>query len=355
MRASAVVSEAWRNLRTGTSRALLLTTLLAAVTGLLGIADIMSVHALEQKAEQYLGSGAAIRAVSIDALVDPQSCEALGSATTVRAAGAIAAATPITATALPRSPLPAFTVTPSFATVLGLDPAHASGVWISASLAQTLHAGIGTSLATAEGPLEISGIFAWPDDGRDSRVGSAVLVPDRTLKRFDECWAAVWPTSDETDDLLRFAADPWALTDSAVTVTQVNRNFGTSFEGHAEFLGRSTRHILPVSVVAGFFIAVTSVRLRRLEYAGALHAGQSRAASAAVCLLETLVWSGAGALISTAALVLTARITSLDGGLVTATTGLRAACATMAGTVLGAAISIALVRESHLFRYFKDR
>lgn len=355
MRASAVISEAWRNLRSGTSRALLLSTLLVAVTVLLGVADIVTVRSLQEKAGQYLGSGAAIRTVSIEALVDPLSCGALGDVSTVRATGALAGATPITTTALPRAPLPAFSVTPSFAAVLGLDPAQASGVWISETLAQTLHADLGTNLDTARGPLTISGIFAWPDDGRDSRLASAVLVPDVTQERFDECWAAVWPTSEETDDLLRFAAAPGAPADSAVTVGQVNRNFGTSFEGHTEYLDRSTRHILPVGTVAGFFIAVTSVRLRRLEHAGALHAGQSRAASAAVCFLETLVWSGVGALVAAVTLLLTARSMSVDGGLVPATTGLRAVCAAAASALLGSAASIALVRESHLFRYFKDR
>lgn len=355
MRASAIFSEVWRNIRTGTARSLLLTLVLASLMTVLGVADIVSIASLEEKAETFVDSGAAIRTVSLETRIDPRSCDVLSDAETVRASGAIAATAPVTLAALPHGSIPAYSVTPSFASVLALEPELAAGVWIPENLAEILHASPGATVQTDTGTLQVSGVFEWPDDGRDSRLRYAILVPDVTLDRYDECWAAVWPTSEETDVLLRFAGALGGSTDEPLTLAQVNRNHGSSFDGYEEYLSRITQHAIPVGAVVGFLIAFTSVRLRRLEYAGALHAGQTRAAAAATGLLETVVWCVAAALIASAALLLTARALSSTGELTSAATGIRAAAATSGGALVGAATALTLVRESHLFRYFKDR
>ncbi len=355
MKTSTILSEAWRNIRTGTTRALLLAFLLAICATVLAATDVTSIVRLEQEATQFRDSGASIRTVSAEASIDPASCDAVASAPTVTASGALGAATAISVTTLPGSSIPAYAVTPSFAAVLGLDTSLERGVWIPEGLAETLQATVGTVLQTTTGEMRISGIYDWPDDGRDSRLNYAFLIPDATKTSYDECWASIWPTSTESEDLLRFAGATDRSDDTPLTLSQVNKKHGTSFDGNTEYQSRITQYTLPIGLAIGLLIAFTSVRLRRLEYAGALHAGQRRTTTIATALLETLVWAGTAAVLAAAATLLIARVLSPESGFDIAATSIRTVLATAAGTFVGTVISLVLIRESHLFRYFKDR
>lgn len=355
MKATTILSEAWRNVRTGTTRAVLLAVVLAAAGIALVVTDMLSIVALEHEAEEFRDSGAAIRTLSAEAYIDADSCTALAGANTVQASGALTPAAAVTVSTLPSGSIPAFTVSPSFASVLGLDTALEDGVWIPESLATTLHAGVGTILETTAGPLRIAGVYDWPDDGRDSRLNYAFLVPDATRTGFDECWALIWPTSVETEDLLRFAGQVDSPNDVPLALSQVNKSHGTSFDGNTEYHARITQHTVPLGALIGLLIAFTGVRLRRLEYAGALHAGQRKTAALATALVETVLWAGAALLVAAATVLVTAQILSPGSAVTIAATGIRTLTATAAGALVGTVAALSILRESHLFRYFKDR
>ena len=98
-----------------------------------------------------------------------------------------------------------------------------------------------------------------------------------------------------------------------------------------------------------------AVRLRRLELAGALHVGVSRRALLAQTALETVLWSAAGLVLVVCALAVAVRVGNPADPWETFAVSAPAAAAAGAAALAGAVAAVSLVREEHLFRYFKDR
>lgn len=354
MKASAILSEAWRNLATGTTRALLFAMLFAALIATFALADILTISGLRTKAEQFRDSGAAIRTLVAEDHVDASSCDALAETAPIGAAGAMASTQPVVFSVMPGNSVPAFEVTPSLADVLQLNAAQPLGVWISEQLADTLKAVPGSVIPTASGPLTVAGTFPWPDDGRDSRLGYAVLIPSRSQAPLDECWATIWPTSAVADNLLRSAATVDFASTTPRNLSQVNKNHGTTFDGNAEYLDRLTRGVPFLGGLASLLLGYTATRIRRLEYAGALHAGARKTDTLATALVETSAWASVGALTASAVLALTAEQdpASFAPVFITST---KIVLSAFALAIAGSAIALVGIRERHLFRYFKDR
>ncbi|GHC73246.1 hypothetical protein GCM10007079_07010 [Nocardiopsis terrae] len=355
MRPSAILSEAWRNLATGTSRAAVFGLGLAVVCGALAVADARNIVALEQRAAEFVASGASVRVLSAESSVNGSSCDALSGVPGVGGAGALRERAALRLDAMPDNPLPAYTVTPGLAAVLGVETVTAEGVWLSEETARTLEATPGQSLGTAEGALTVAGTFPYPDDGRDVRPGYAALVPSADTDPFDECWARVWPPSESTQELLLSAVAADSPADTALTTGQLNASLGETFDGAAEFSDRITRFVPPATALAGLLLGFVSVRLRRLEFASALHVGQSRRSQLVTALLETGVWSTSGLVLAGCALVLASHAGNPgEPGAVLAVSG-PGLVAAVPACLAGAALALAGVRERHLFRYFKER
>jgi hypothetical protein len=355
VRLSTILSEVARNLATGTTRAVGLALALGVAAGALATLDASTIVGMEHDAARYRSAAADVRTVSAPGLVDPQACDALGGSTSVQDAGALVPTTPVVPSATPASPLQSFAVTPSLAGVLAVRSPLPEGVWMSDQLAERLGLARGATLETHDGPLVLAGTFAWPDDGRDGRLGFAVLRPTVTNARFEECWAAAWPTTPAVEDLLRGVVDVQPQSTEAITVGQVNRSLGAAYDAHATYVARPTRYTVAACAVLGLVLGYASVRRRRLEHAGALHAGQSRSAQLATSSLETVVWAAVGTAVSVVGLrVVVARVGAMDPtavfDVVVRGPVLGALCA-----VVGATVAACLVREQHLFRYFKDR
>ncbi|MFC7328884.1 hypothetical protein [Marinactinospora rubrisoli] len=351
----AVLSEAGRNLASGTTRAAVFALALFAVAGGLAVADARSVVALEQRAAEFVASGASVRTLVAEGMTDGRSCERLGGVEGVRAAGALAAADPLVLEAMPANPLPAYEVTPGMAGVLGVHSVSADGAWLPADLARTLGVRAGETLATTTGPLTVAGTYRYPEDGRDSRLRHAVLVPRPAAGTFDECWAEVWPLSESTDALVYAAAEVRPGTTSNMTIGQLNNRFGASFDGRAEFTGRATRFGLPACALAGLVLGFVAVRLRRLEYAGALHVGVSRRALLGSTVVETAAWSLAAFALAAGALVFAVTVGNPADRLEVYLIGIRGPLAAACAAQAGAVAALLLVREKHLFGYFKNR
>ena len=106
-----------------------------------------------------------------------------------------------------------------------------------------------------------------------------------------------------------------------------------------------------LDVVFGAF----SVRRRRLEYAGALHSGQSKGAQLLEITAETMIWSGLACASSAALLgAYCVRMSSADA--MTVWLGaMRTPCAIFAGVMVSSMLVGMTIRETQLFRFFKQR
>ncbi|GAA3616807.1 hypothetical protein [Microlunatus ginsengisoli] len=362
MRIGSIVSEAWRNLVSGTSRAGWLAAGVVLVAVVLAGVDVRTIVDLQQRAAAYDASGGSVRVVAAEKQVAASSCEALGRLSGVGGAGAWRARRPVTLTAVAQHAVPAYEATPGLAQVLrvragaettggGLD----AGVWLPEDLATRLGVRPGSVLASAEGPLRVSGTYRYPDDGRDSRFAYAVLVPVPVAGRFDACWARVWPANDQVDALLATAPEVVTEDPKPVSTGRLNNSFGDRLDAHAELLQRPTRFTaLGAALAAALLAAVITLR-RRLEHASALHAGVSRSARLAIALTETVAWSVAALLVAAAAVVgLCWRIAPAEP-LVVAAFQLRWLVLIPPAAVVGTTIALTTIRERHLFGYFKDR
>jgi hypothetical protein len=109
--------------------------------------------------------------------------------------------------------------------------------------------------------------------------------------RFDYCWAEVWPPDSTSASLLLLTVADVSQPDVELRVDQLNARFGTELDPAALYRHRITR-FTPVVVVAvaGLLLGRVGVRLRRLEFASAMHAGVSRRA----LLFQVTVETGSG-------------------------------------------------------------
>lgn len=355
MRADVILREAWRNVRSGASRAGWLSVALVVAISLLSCAELMSVSALDKRARDYRSAGASVRILKVEAGVEPEQCEALTRSGGVLSAGAIRPVAPIGITSLPGVATPAFEMTPGFQEVLGLDRDLNSGVLLSEPLARRWNIRPGDSLETDRGSVAVAAVFPYPeDDGRDSRLANAVLLPSLPTGLFDECWVDVWPSTAAFDSLIRSVRSNGPGEATAPVIT-LNATLGSVFAGADEYQNRLTRYSPAASLLLGFIIGFVGGTRRRLEFASSLHAGMTNRDLTLIALVETSMWAGIGGLVSATGLAFVAHIfvpliaDALYGhSLLICGLG-------SAGAITGNLVLVASSRESGLFRYFKER
>lgn len=162
MRMSSIISEALRNLLSGTTRAGLLALAAGLAALALAVVDIATVAALQRQADTFHRSGASVQVLLAEGMVDPVSCDRLGQVPGVHGAGALRQRASITLSAVERNPIPAFDVTPGLRRLLAIPDAAGTGVWVSRDLAHTLGVSPSSSLATASGLMAIAGSMTGP-------------------------------------------------------------------------------------------------------------------------------------------------------------------------------------------------
>lgn len=352
---STVFTEAWRNIRSRTTGAVVLALTLAATVGGLAALDLVTVAGLQRDSLAFDRSGASTRIVTAEHLVDGADCDRLAESPGIRGAGALRQGRPVTLAAAPGDPIPSYAVSPGLGAVLAVRGAGGSGVWMPTSLARLLGVRDGSTLTTTHGPLRVAGLFDYPEDGRDARLGYALLVPEAPTSAFDECWAASWPARSDLDEALRWTGVVHPGSSTPMTIGQLNNNHGPAYDARAAFDARVTGSSWIGAGLVGLLLGYVAARRRRLEYASGLHAGQSRPAQVLTALIESAVWVGGalGLTISSLAVV-AVRVVPEDRRVVllTAVPSLAVAGAmALTGVLLG----VMQTKERHLFTYFKDR
>ncbi|WP_239457382.1 hypothetical protein [Bifidobacterium pullorum] len=234
--------------------------------------------------------------------------------------------------------------------------ADAGGIWVPRDLAHDFGLTAGSELAADRGTVRVAGVYDWPNDGRNTRFAYALIIPvSASNGTFEEAWAKQWPASGQLDQLLYTTAVATGSGHSQTGVTALNKGFDSHYDATGAYEARMTRWMPWAGLSVGILIGLVSVRRRRLEYAGALHSGQTKAAQLLTVTVETLVWSGLGTLASCTLLTAFAWRTSADSPALIAFTACRTPLALFTGTLLAAILAALAIRESRLFRYFKNR
>ncbi|MDR1798978.1 MAG: hypothetical protein LBR19_03705 [Bifidobacteriaceae bacterium] len=350
-----VLREAWRNTASGTSHVARWAVVFAAGVGTCAALDAQTVATLADQASDYRSAGAATWVLAADGAISGPACEALGQIDGVTAAGAMRVLPDkLTITVLPGAPVPAYEVTPGFAAYFGLPVG--SGVGISDQVAANTGLVAGAALHTTAGSGVVSGVYQYPEDGRRSGLGYSALLPVAATGAFDECWVEVWPVTDRIPPLIRLALLPGVAgqENQDITLGQLNRTKGESVDWAGRFDTRLTRSAPVVAVVFGLGLGFAALRSRRLELASNLHDGVPKWWVALQAWFETLVWTVCGALALALALLWVVR-DAAGGWAERAAPGLAATLAGVGGAWLGAVAAALLVREKHLFAYFKNR
>jgi len=356
MRASSVVSEAWRNLITGTSRPVLLTIVAVAVLGGLAATDIRTIVGLSVRAMEFRTSGAAVQLLTASAAISGQRCDALASLPGVLGAGATrqadAQATFLTA---PRSGITTVEATVGLAGVLGIADGTGEGVWLSDTAAETLGADVGTTLPTSLGPVTVRERYSYPPDASERSLAHTAVATVPASGLFDTCWVLVWPQSPAVSTLIRgtYAGDLAAQ--STATFSQLNTRLGATLDGPEMFGQRATSGALIVAALFGLVLGVGCVWARRLEIAGALHAQVPKPALVAQVGLELFAVMLAAVLITLPLTFVLAAHGNPDSLWPAWSAGLRVVVAGALSVLVGGLLAAATTSEKRLFRYFKDR
>ena len=354
VRLDTLLSEAWRNVRTGASRPFVLCALLAPVVLGLSWLDMTQAQSILDNATRYRNGGGATYVMNADGAVDGTRCEALNDVPGVSTAGAMRRrADDFAPVVAPRNGIPVYEITPGLAHQL--DPGYARGVGLDAATARSLGVSLNSLLPGRYADAPVTEVFHYPDDGRDQTLAYAMTEANPPRGMYDQCWVAMWPPAPvEASDLLQstVTGSPRSSSTAKAQVVQLNARMGVEFDDPARFAARSGRYAGLAALVLAAALTVGVSRLRRLELAFARHLGMGRAEVAGLLALETaMVVTGAAAL----GVVLVVGYAHLTGAAEVAPFGTRVVLLALAGCLLGAVGGGLATSRQRVFRFFKAR
>lgn len=291
MRRAELLGECVRNIDSGTTRALLgAIALCGLMIAAIGVDGVAARDALISQRE-FRSSGAATRVVSASGGIDPVQCEALNLADGVQGAFALRASERLVPAALPDSTVAMYDVVGDVAGVLGVESGQEMGILVAEQLADQLGVTPGETLPMLEEAAAptVAGVFAYPSDGRNSQLASALLQEVPASGAFDSCWVAIWPPNPSVE-ALAFSSVAFSTPAAEVSIEQLNSTLGQPRATEQVLAERATA-LAPLAggmlaVVIGFLL----VRQRRVELAIARHLGQARAEQLLQILIETAAW-----------------------------------------------------------------
>lgn len=378
MRLTGILGECGRNLITGTSHACALAVAFACMILLLAGADWLTIEGIERQTDDYVASGGSTWVLEYPNHIDGAACDRLISLDGVEAAGAVKqSANKLVFAALPSTSVPAYDITPGAVAVFmrsttgtswkngtGKDSGSVSvrreGALLSSEAAKPFQAQAGQSLALQDGRrLDVSGVFSWPDDGRKSGFSYAVLtpIPADSSTNFSQCWVRAWPQTRNLESLLRLAGNDTASATATERpqIVKLNTDKGSTLDSAGLFESRLTAYVPWVAFAVALALGFLAMRTRKLEMASALHCGVPKSALVVEAMLETIIWSLAGALLTSPLLVWVWLEDNAGEAAALTDILLRVPVAALLGVLFGAFLAVLFTQESHLLKYFKNR
>lgn len=351
MRVHPLLRETLVDTRTGASRAGTFTLLSILVLVGLSWSESASIGALTAQARRFRDSGATIFVLEAPTGVSGHTCAALADLNDVRAAGAIRSGDPIHAGLLPASPIPVWEATAGILTVLSAD-IRGIGIVVGPGIREVFGRDV-SAIVGAAGTVAVGGTYPYPNDGRWPGLDYAALAEVPPSGVFDQCWLQVDSGTVDPSAALFTALRPGFSADQLPELSQLNSSLGRSFDLDSELSRRTTRFAPLVALLIGLIAGSFATLSRRLHLASALHAGVTRFALAALCLLETAIWTIGSAF----SVFVFTPVASLQIDLnhrqlldlVSAEIGLLY----IVGVASGTLASFGLIKERRLFAYFK--
>lgn len=355
MRWTEALREAGRDIASGAGRTATFAVLFLVLVGGVALAAELTTLQAITAARAYVESGSATYVMKTQKRIDGRSCDALESLPNVTAAGAIREdAELLVPSTLPQTPIASFSMSPGFRDLLAArGDATRAGVALSEDVAGTLGADVGDDVATAHGSTPVNSVFAYPDDGRDSVLAfSALAVIPLGEDPFDACWATIWPHDESAVAALGRTVLPRAGSSADRPVlSQLNQAHGLEFTSPRAF-GSDSATLL--AVFAGAVLGAAHVFRRRLALASDRHIGVGRLPQVITQTGQCVIWASLGAAGALSAVLVSLPPQDADRGpLLTASVLVLAGGAGSAVTACG--VTTCLIRESSLFRYFKNR
>lgn len=360
MRLGSIISETLRNIASGTAHALAMFLAVLFAGTLLGGYEAMSVMRLETEAAVRIRAFADVKTV-VGGNVDGLACDRLsdhGDPSFI--SGAMRSGPQVVPLATNGIELSSYEVTAGMIWLITAgDPQEvpdSSGVWVSSDVSHDFGLVKGSRMQTNHGTVTVAGVFDWPNDGRDMRFAYAMIAPAASSGGvFQECWAKQWPQSDQMDELLLSTATKNPKSEMRPGVTALNKGFDAYYDAQKGYLTRVTRWMPYLGLAVGLLLGGISVRRRRLEYAGALHSGESKGAQLLGIELESLIWAGVGTLATCALLSAYALRMSQSDPLAVLLAAVRTPLVLLAGVLVSSLLTGSVIRQTQLFRYFKNR
>lgn len=347
--------EVARNIRSNTSKALVMVPVALAAVLLVTNYSLLDLRHKVEQAIQFQESGAAITYLAATGNVSPGQCLALNRVSGVRAAGAIRKLNSSTvASVLPGAPLDTYEVTPEFTEILSNDVSSGAGVAASEAVGQALGLAAGSVIPTDRGNLRVASEFAYPQDGRRSGLGWAILIPTNSQTLFDECWVSTWPLNPDIKNiLLTVVQNPQDLKD--LEVAQLNTRFGEVPDTNIRFPDRISTGAPLLALILGFLIGTFAYRLRRLELAANRHAGLSTKHLLQIALGESLAWIGPAVFAGVmTGLIVGQGLAWADSAPLVIEAG-KITAAWFLGALGGVISTVAAIHETQFYKHFKER
>lgn len=355
MRARNAIRWAWRNFRCGHANPILVLTTTFLAFSFLGAIEILQVSSMLHTVDTYQESASNVLMVSTDRGVDGKACDRLSGVGNVQASGGIRERPSVVLRQGAEVAIPAFDVSPGFADLVRGRHLDGSGVLVHDQLAFELGLAAGSRLNGTEGPVWVAGMFDWPGDGRDARLGYSILIPTSDSGPFDECWLRAWPVCADLAGLLRSSVIVRSSSPDAVQTRQVNSSHGRVLDMSRVYQERASRFAALGAAVYGLSVGYVWARRRRVEFADGLSMGQARGSLMLQVTVELLLVGLPSVVLCAATL---GAITRVGGQSFSWSVWRLAMVCPLVGVPaiwLGAAVGIATIRRRSLYRYFKGR
>lgn len=357
-----VIREAWRNTVTGVSKPIIAILVFVLTIGVIANFQAGAFTEANAEANKWRSQGSAVLVVDLAGAIDGARCHALAAVPGIAAAGAIRNGDEQTISALPSTSFSAKEATSGMQDVLRVHQIAAGsqgGLWVSEDLAQALGVsstnGKKVSFASAN-DVPVTGVYPYPDDGRNPSLAYNLISVVPASGRFDSCWVEFWPENIGLESVLALPVMSADLPpDTPPQIQQFNSTKGLKFDPQDRLDRITTPYFALLGLLVGLVLGFGLIHTRRLEIAGALHAGVDKVSLVVQGMIEALLWVIPGVAALSAFLGWQAMGPDRDISWAAFVPGLQVVLLAAIGVVIGSAVATALIKEKYLFKYFKGR